>query len=266
MGQLTRRTPDLGLPAPNSPLARTVRACQSTEQFDPGKRGCAIPWLIFTLTAACDAKPTSGGSGAVSSSPPLAPSSSASSTTSALVNPAWPPITMHFLTAHGRWASLDDPDYDPQLVSHRCLVHRPCAPIAPLPACEKGIQPIEGSALQAYPLAARGERVSVRGALGLALGGITFAACNKDTCCNGRNLKVFVGGIPNGARLEGLLCGGDESRVCCPVPALGQTVVATGKLVDEYERKVKELGGHWALAEATLCTETPAVTSKPSKR
>jgi hypothetical protein len=111
----------------------------------------------------------------------------------------------------------------------------------------------------------RGERVSVRGALGLALGGISFVACRKDTCCNGRNLEVFVGGLPNGVRLEGLLCGGDESRVCCPVPAFGQTVVATGKIVDEHEGSVTERGGRWALAEATLCTESPAVTSQPSK-
>ncbi len=220
------------------------------------------PWLILNLVAACDAKPTGRlPSSTASSSPSSAPSSSASAS-------PLPPIAMQFLTPHGRWASIDY--WDPKTSAARCLVHRPCAPIAPLPACEKSIQPIEPSALQAYrPAATPHERFSVRGALGLALGGITFAACADrplHQCCNGRGLEAFVGDIPNGVRLDGVRCGGDESRACCNIPAFGQTVVATGRLVEEHETSVTERGGYWALTEVTLCTESPAVTSKPSKR
>jgi len=63
----------------------------------------------------------------------------------------------------------------------------------------------------------------------------------------------------------GLLCGGDESRACCTVPAFGQTVVATGRIIEENDQAVTGRGGRWALAEPTLCTESPAVTSKHSQ-
>jgi hypothetical protein len=227
------------------------------------------PWLIATVAAACDAKSAGGvPASTVTSSPSWATSSSASSNTSAAIPPEWPPVAMQFLTPHGRWAAVDY--WDPETTSPRCLVHRPCPPIAPLRACEKSIRPIEASALRSYKPATYRERVSVRGPLGLALGGVTFRACDswpqtKHICCNGRSVEVFVGDIPNGARLVGLRCGGDESRACCDVPAFGQTVVATGTIVEEDRTSVTGRGGRWALTDPTLCTESSAVTSEPPK-
>jgi hypothetical protein len=66
---------------------------------------------------------------------------------------------------------------------------------------------------------------------------------------------VFVGDVPNGARLDDVVCGGDESRLCCNVPAFGQKVVATGKIEAETEPDLVLRGSRWALTDVSLCTQ-----------
>jgi hypothetical protein len=57
--------------------------------------------------------------------------------------------------------------------------------------------------------------------------------------------------------LQGLTCGGDESRKCCEVPAFGQLVVATGKIMKETESNLVYHGSRFSLSDVTLCNEAP---------
>ena len=136
---------------------------------------------------------------------------------------------------------------------------RECKPFVPIEPCTAGLEPIEASELASAP-PAFGERVSVRGALGPALESATFGKCNQPTpgitnCCNMASILAFVGGVANGVRLDRFACYGDESRLCCPVPAFGQVVVATGRIMKETESLTLNSGGRFALADVTLCTE-----------
>jgi hypothetical protein len=170
------------------------------------------------------------------------------------------PIRMGFATQVGATAVRDS--RDAQTSARRCRVHSPCKPFVPLGQCPKDIRPIDASELAAFVPAALGERLSVRGRLGIGPGISTNGKCRQDAgdlknCCNAKSLRVFVGGIPDGARLEGMTCGGDESRVCCEVPAFGQVVVATGKVMKETESMIVSRGGRWSLSDVTLCSEEP---------
>jgi hypothetical protein len=137
-----------------------------------------------------------------------------------------------------------------------CRVQRACERVTPLEPCAAGIEPIEASAFGAFVPRALGERVSVRGPLGLSLSHSALVACNPQFhCCSSATIDAFVGRVPDGLRLEGLRCYGDESRICCPVPAFGQTVVATGRVVNETSRSVLAHGGRFMLADPILCTE-----------
>jgi hypothetical protein len=150
---------------------------------------------------------------------------------------------------------------DPRSSGPRCRVLRDdCKPFAPLEPCTAGLEPIEASELASFVPPVSGERVSVRGALGLALTSSTFGACRQPTpgltnCCNITSTQVFVGGVANGVRLDRFSCYGDESRLCCQVPAFGQVVVATGRIMKETDAFALHRGGRFVLADATLCTE-----------
>jgi hypothetical protein len=48
------------------------------------------------------------------------------------------------------------------------------------------------------------------------------------------------------ALIDGASCKGDDSRLCCDLPAYGQFVIVVGRL--------KRTGGWWSLADATICT------------
>ncbi|HSU39547.1 MAG TPA: hypothetical protein VLJ38_08265 [Polyangiaceae bacterium] len=148
---------------------------------------------------------------------------------------------------------------DPKKFARRCRVHPPCGPFAPLAHCPPGIAPIDALALRTFVPAEIGATVSVRG--GLSLDGMSTTAmlCGQKpgtpyNCCNHTAIRAFVGDIPNGARLEGMGCVGDESQLCCSVPAFGQEVVATGKISPETDAWLVSKGTRWRLENATLCT------------
>jgi len=119
------------------------------------------------------------------------------------------------------------------------VLRNDCKPFVPIKACTAGLEPIDASELASFVPPASGERISVRGVLGLDSPSSTFAACHQTApgitdCCNMASAEVFVGALPNGVRLDRLACYGDDSRLCCPVPAFGQVVVqglARGRVV-----------------------------------
>jgi hypothetical protein len=55
-----------------------------------------------------------------------------------------------------------------------------------------------------------------------------------------------IGGAEEKLALATFECAGDDSRVCCNAPALGQPVIATGVL--ERTRR-----GTWQLASPEIC-------------
>jgi hypothetical protein len=150
---------------------------------------------------------------------------------------------------------------DPRSSGPRCRVLRnDCKPFVPIKACTAGLEPIDASELASFVPPASGERISVRGVLGLDSPSSTFAACHQTApgitdCCNMASAEVFVGALPNGVRLDRLACYGDDSRLCCPVPAFGQVVVATGRIMKETDPFLLASGDRLWLADATLCTE-----------
>src|SRR6266542_3916052 len=98
-----------------------------------------------------------------------------------------------------------------------------------------------------------GQTVSVRGPL-LVNGDVTMTLvlCVAEECCN-RAWSALILGANGGLRLRGPQCGGDESRLCCPLPAFGQQVVATGTLVRDSESLPSEK--RWSLQKFELCLE-----------
>ena len=57
---------------------------------------------------------------------------------------------------------------------------------------------------------------------------------------------MVIGGTADVLRLEKLDCAGDDSRLCCDLPALGQPVIATGVLA-------RSRTGDYSLASPTVC-------------
>jgi hypothetical protein len=134
-----------------------------------------------------------------------------------------------------------------------CRIHRACPRTPALPPCSEPLSALDSIAADELG----GRPVILRGELSLGLGFGTLVACSSKQrsrpCCNGasRPAILVVGGTP--VELNGLGCGGDESRVCCGVPAFGQRLVASGYLgyTGDYEPQ-------WLLRDASLCLEAAA--------
>jgi hypothetical protein len=101
-----------------------------------------------------------------------------------------------------------------------------------------------------------GQEVQVRGLLGV--GTRTFGwnnACVREgfrACCNDEGARIVLGGATETLGLPDLSCSGDESLLCCDVPAYGQVVVATGRLTKAApERSPPD--PRWILEDARLC-------------
>jgi hypothetical protein len=146
----------------------------------------------------------------------------------------------------------------------KCQIHQPCTVVAAqLPRCTDGSEAKDWSEVDASKLG--GQPVSVRGPLvgsrridesdrARIPAGITLPS----EACGGpvtAYAPIVIGAPHQELALESLGCRGDDSRLCCNVPAYGQTVVATGRLVDE-----QGLLGRYELHDAKLCVE-----EKPSR-
>jgi len=115
-----------------------------------------------------------------------------------------------------------------------CLVHRACSQLPPaLPTCDARAGVAAWTDLLARASGLLGTRIVVRGRL--AVGRSHREPCSWNaTCCPNTSRAVVVGATDLDAdgllKLENLECRGDDSRLCCNVPAYGQQVRVEGTL------------------------------------
>src|ERR1051325_1730964 len=99
------------------------------------------------------------------------------------------------------------------------MIQRPCPPLPKLEPCAPGTAPIESTALDSTPPGSVGEPLAVRGPITLTPIWKTNARCPPEAgvsgCCNGAGAEAMIGRFPHAFVLDGLGCGGDESRLCC---------------------------------------------------
>jgi hypothetical protein len=161
-----------------------------------------------------------------------------------------------------------------------CSIHRPCETVArTITACPVGTKGLSPESVAKLP--GDGRVVSVQGPLRTGMGSMTLKGCSEldpvtrkplpvKACCNFVGREIVVGeGASKGIVLDGIGCGGDESRVCCEVVVGGQTVVATGELVrDEDHSAGSQPAVRVRLAgEVKLCSlGKPAVTGSANQQ
>ncbi len=153
-----------------------------------------------------------------------------------------------------------------------CLIDRNCTKATQvLPICDAKQGPLELSDVFMRAEALNGTRIVVTGALGISdvisdqvgmecgpyeADGMTpdesrGGGHGSDYCCQEAQGPVVLATRNGYLPLEGVLCSGDRSRMCCNVPARGQKVLVTGTLV--WRDYVQSLGPSWALAQPEIC-------------
>lgn len=156
---------------------------------------------------------------------------------------------------------------DPGRFGADCAVNRRCARSAPtLPACPRTSGSTTVDALLTFSRAFEDERVRVSGRLVLAaqparsgcevVRNFPFGPTPDDEgpqerCCQDSLAPAAVTDGRDYVVVEGAYCSGDASRMCCDTPVLGQSVVATGRLV--FRKWIPQTGPMWTLADASLC-------------
>lgn len=122
-----------------------------------------------------------------------------------------------------------------------CQVRRQCPPVEPIKPCIRPMAAVDAFRLDQFR---DGDRVVVRGPLWIGAPMFsTMVKCARNQCCNRVGGPVSVGAL----FLQELGCVGDNSGVCCTVPAFGQDVIATGV--------VKLIESEWTLVSPNLCVE-----------
>ncbi|HKO54011.1 MAG TPA: hypothetical protein VJV79_40160 [Polyangiaceae bacterium] len=130
-----------------------------------------------------------------------------------------------------------------------CKIQTACAPeTQPIPTCDAQVPQRPWVDVVTEGDAVLDKEVVVSGTLGLSLIKKTGSGtCAPGACCHTLAMQIVLVGEPNGSLpLRGLTCSGDDSVLCCSVPAEGQAVVARGRLQ-------KAGAGKWQLSEPTLC-------------
>jgi hypothetical protein len=95
-----------------------------------------------------------------------------------------------------------------------------------------------------------GKVIEVQGAIGLSGGGPRTGTCAPNDCCHALKFGMLIDGLPDALFLPGMTCSGDDSKICCKVPADGQVVVARGML----QRASAGAGIlKWQLDKVALC-------------
>jgi hypothetical protein len=132
-----------------------------------------------------------------------------------------------------------------------CKIQHACTPETPeLAVCDARVTQRPWVDVVSEGDALLGKQVEVTGTLGLSLIKKTGpTACAPGACCHTLDMQIVLVGEPTGSLpLRGLTCSGDDSTLCCSVPADGQAVVAKGRL-----RKRTDGVSKWQLDEPTLC-------------
>jgi hypothetical protein len=131
-------------------------------------------------------------------------------------------------------------------------IHRRCAlPVQAIPKCPPGTTGKPWSDLAPRASALLGQRITVRDRL--VVGPWTTGARPGI----GRGSLVLGDVDPPLSLRDGYNCAGDESRLCCDLPAFGQTLVATGTLGRNNE---------WSLADLTMCEVDTAVQANETAK
>jgi hypothetical protein len=146
-----------------------------------------------------------------------------------------------------------------------CLLHRTCASsTTALPRCEASLRATTWSELSPTAGAMVGQTVTVRGALRVSPQvTCTAVLCGAlRPCCNDCFARFVLEseGAKNPLWVDSFFtgrwsCTGDDSRLCCEHPAVGQTIIAVGVL-EAYPRWCT---GHclYSLREPALCEVAP---------
>lgn len=138
-----------------------------------------------------------------------------------------------------------------------CQANRECktAPL-PLSACEGPRPKFTWSDVQHDGATMLGKEVSVMGNLGMTPNKAPKPGkCAPGECCHALSFTLVVDGSPSALLLDGLTCTGDDSKLCCTVPADGQEVIAKGRL----KNAPKGSAAKYQLADAKLCLAPPPV-------
>ena len=133
----------------------------------------------------------------------------------------------------------------------QCLVHRACLSAAqPLPSCTGRADVPAWAELRPRAAALAGTRISVRGPLAVVR--FSDRPCGSPCCREDASGAIVVGVTDVDAdgvlALAGDGCRGDDSRLCCPLPAYGQLVRVEGTLVRSGAR-------HYRLQSPQICQE-----------
>jgi hypothetical protein len=135
-----------------------------------------------------------------------------------------------------------------------CQANRKCSKEpAAIPACPPGVIAEEWGQLEFDADKHLGQPVAVQGALALTPARpASTKKCATGECCHSLAMNVVLDGRPDAVGLPGQTCTGDDSALCCTLPA-GQTVIANGKV----EKAPAATGLKYQLSDATFCTPTP---------
>jgi hypothetical protein len=132
-----------------------------------------------------------------------------------------------------------------------CMIQRACSPeTKELPPCDAQLPQRPWVDVVTEGNGVLGKEVVVSGTLGLSLIKKTGSgACAPGACCHKLEMQLVLVGEPTGSLpLRGFTCSGDDSVLCCSVPAEGQAVIAKGRL-----QKQAAGSSQWQLSEPTLC-------------
>lgn len=132
-----------------------------------------------------------------------------------------------------------------------CKIQQPCAPeTKSIPSCDAQVSLRPWVDVVSEGNAVVGKEVEVSGTLGLSLLKKTGSGeCAPGACCHTLEMQIVLVGEPSGSLpLRGLTCSGDDSTLCCSVPAEGQAVVARGRL-----HQVAAGLSKWQLDDPKLC-------------
>lgn len=140
---------------------------------------------------------------------------------------------------------------------HSCGINRNCGRSAEsLSRCRPGTPNRTVHDVFEAAESLEGQIVAVRGELGVANisqahDAIVCDGGEGSYCCASGAAQVVVRDQARQLFIEGSTCTGDISRLCCNRGALGQPVIASGRLT--WRRWVEGAGEAWTLAEPELC-------------
>ena len=136
----------------------------------------------------------------------------------------------------------------------RCLAKRGCArKVGTIAECDPAKKVAEWSELAPDADKWLGKVIEVSGVLGLTGSNVATKPCEPGECCHHLRFDMALDSAPYSVFLPGLTCVGDDSKLCCSVPAESQTVIARGTLQRATGAGILK----YQLGSVSLCT--PAV-------